>query len=162
MGSPVSMIVCDAMMEDLEERAIATAPPPHWCYRYVDDTHTKLDKAHAQEFTDHLNSLDDIKFTTEDEEEGKLAFLDTNRKKDGTMKVTIYGKPTHTDQYLNFTSNHPLQHKRGVVRTLLHRADHVVTDEEEKEKEHVRQALAKCGYPRWMLNMEAKPTQRRM
>ena len=90
-----------------------------------------------------------------------MAFLDTNtvRKEDGTMKVTIYRKPTHTDQYLNFTSNHPLQHKRGVVRTLLHRADHVVTEEEdkEKEKEHVRQALAKCGYPRWMLNMEAKP-----
>ena len=34
------------------------------------------------------NSLDDnIKFTTEDEEEGMLAFLDTNtvRKEDGTM-----------------------------------------------------------------------------
>ena len=136
--------------------------PYHAWYRYVDDTHTKLDKAHAKEFTDHLNSLDDnIKFTTEDEEEGKLAFLDTNtvRKEDGTMKVTIYCKPTHTDQYLNFTSNHPLQHKRGVVRTLLHRADHVVTEEEdkEKEKEHVRQALAKCGYPRWMLHTEAKP-----
>ena len=163
MGSPVSMIVCDAMMEDLEERAIATAPhPPHWWFRYVDDTHTKLDKDHAQEFTDHLNSLDDnIKFTTEDEEEGKLAFLDTNtvRMEDGSMKVTIYRKPTHTDQYLSFASNHPLQHKRGVVRTLLHRADHVVTEEEDRtrEKEHVKQALSKCGYPRWLLNMETQP-----
>ena len=47
----------------------------------------------------------------------------------------------------------------GVVRTLLHRADHVVTEEKDKEseKEHVRQALKKCGYPGWMLNSETKP-----
>ena len=31
MGSPVSMIVCDAMMEDIEQKAIETAPhPTHW------------------------------------------------------------------------------------------------------------------------------------
>ena len=143
--------------EDIEERAIATAPhPPHWWYRYVDDTHTKLDRVHAQEFTDHLNTLDpDIKFTTEGEEEGKLAFLDTNtvRCEDGSLKIDIYRKSTHTDQYLHFTSNHPIQHKMIVVRTLLHRAQHVVTDDEDrtKEVEHVKQALAKCGYPEWML-----------
>jgi hypothetical protein len=71
MGSTVSMIVCDAQMEDIEEQAIATAEhPPYWWYRYVDDTHTKLDKTHASSFTDHLNTLDeDIKFTTEGEDE---------------------------------------------------------------------------------------------
>ena len=126
----------------------------------MDDTHTKLDAAHAQEFTDHLNSLDpDIKFTTEGEEDGALAFLDTNtvKKDDGSLKVTIYRKPTHTNQYLNFESNHPLEHKLSVVRTLHHRATHVVTEEEDRKKEleHVDSALEKCGYPKWVIEKGA-------
>ncbi len=78
MGLPLSPILCDIYMEDLEQRAIETAPhPPLWWFRYVDDTHCKLQKRYAQEFTDHLNSLDkDIKFTTEGEENNSLAFLD--------------------------------------------------------------------------------------
>jgi hypothetical protein len=149
MGSPVSMIVCDAQMEDVEEQAIATAEhPPYWWYRYVDDTHTKLDKTHASSFTDHLNTLDeDIKFTTEGEEEGALAFLDTNtvKKDDGLVKVMIYRKPTHTDQYLNFHSNHPLDHKLSVVQTVHHRARTVISEEEDvkKELDHVNVALNK-------------------
>ena len=58
-------------------------------------------------FTDHVNGLDpDIKFTTEGGKDGALAFLDTNTVsiEDGTLKVTIYTTPTHTDQYLSFTS----------------------------------------------------------
>ena len=113
MGSPVSMIVCDAMMEDIEQKAIETAPhPTHWWYRYVDGTQTKLDSEYAQEFTDHLNTLDpDIKFTTEGEENDELAFLDTStsKKEHGSLKLKIYRKPTHTDQYLQFDSNHPLE-----------------------------------------------------
>ena len=61
-------------MEDLEQKAIQTAPhPPLWWYRYVDDTHSKLKKQYAEEFTNHLNWLDpDIKFTTEGEEDRAL------------------------------------------------------------------------------------------
>ena len=57
-------------MEDVEQRAIATAPHSWlWWFRYVDYTHCKLKKYYNQELTDHLNSLDpDIKFTTEVDE----------------------------------------------------------------------------------------------
>ncbi|XP_077986089.1 uncharacterized protein LOC144440576 [Glandiceps talaboti] len=158
MGSPVSPIVCNLYMEQLELRAIETAPhPPLWWYRYVDDTHTKLKKCHSQEFTDHLNSLDpDIKFTTEEEQDRSLAFLDTTTviQDDGSLKTKIYRKPTHTDQYLNFYSNHPLQHKLGVIRTLHHRADTVITynSDREEEKTHINQALYRCGYPKWAVD----------
>ena len=53
-------------------------------------------------FTDHLSPLDDnIKFTTDDEEDGKQAFLDTStvRMFDEFIKFTIYRKSAHTDQY---------------------------------------------------------------
>ena len=167
MGSPVSPIVCNLYMEHLEHLAITTAPhPPLWWYRYVDDTHSKLKRAYSQEFTDHLNNLDpDIKFTTEGEQDRSLPFLDTLTviQDDGSIRVKIYRKPTHTDQYLNFSSNHPLDHKLGVIRTLFHRADSIITDPQDKnhEREHVKQALTKCGYPQWAINKATsqKPPQ---
>ena len=69
MGSPVSPIVCNFYMESFEQKALVTAPhrPRWWCW-YVDGTHTVLKKIISQEFTDHLNSVDDdIKWTTEGE-----------------------------------------------------------------------------------------------
>ncbi len=78
---------------------------------------------------------------------------------DGSLKPeTVCRKPTHTDQYLNFESNHPLQHKRSVVRTLLNRTDTIVSQEEDKslEKRHVRQALSRNNYPKWAMNLKKR------
>ncbi|XP_066294750.1 uncharacterized protein [Branchiostoma lanceolatum] len=147
---------------------IKSAPhPPVWWYRYVDDTFTKLKKAYANDFTEHLNNLDpDIKFTFEKEENRSLAFLDTltTVQEDGSLRVKIYRKPTHTDQYLNFQSNNPLDHKLGVVRTLFHRAETIITDPQDKEDEklHITRALRKCGYPTWAIEKATAPKPQRL
>ena len=159
MGSPVSPIVANLYMEDFEQRALATAPhPPSVWLRYVDDTFVEIVEYYAEEFFAHINSIDtNIQFTKESDTEGRLPFLDicTHVKDDGSVKTTVYRKPTHTDQYLNFQSNHHLSHKRSVVRTLLHRADLVVSEEVDRraEKHHVRATLADNGYEKWALRI---------
>ena len=155
MGLPVSPIIANLYMESFEVKAITSVPlPPRVWMRYVDDTFVVINKDYAQQFTDYINSLNQhIKFTNDPETEGTLPFLDTlvKRQADGSLKVNVYRKPTHTDQYLSFQSNHPLEHKLSVIRTLFHRAETVVTDPEDQvnEKEHVKLALRRCGYENW-------------
>ncbi|XP_068697119.1 uncharacterized protein [Montipora foliosa] len=67
MGSPISPVIADLVMEQIEETAIATAPhPPKGWFRYVDDSHTCLRKQQVDEFHQHLNSINlHIQFTLE-------------------------------------------------------------------------------------------------
>ena len=127
MGSPVSVAVLNLLMEDHEEMAIDTAPsemkPKIWRW-YVDDSFEIIKKDQRDPFTDHLNNIDptgSIKFTYEPEVETTISFLDaqiTRKKEDGTLKVKVYSKKPHADQYLSFESHHPLPHKLGIIRTL--------------------------------------------
>jgi len=86
------------------------------------------------------------------EQGGQLPFLDLllNRTENGGLKLQIYRKPTHTDQYLNFSSHHPIDHKLSVVKTLLERSQCLVTEiEDRKQKDsHVEEVLWARGYPK--------------
>ena len=114
-----------------------------------------------QEFTDHINSQSQhIKFTIEAERDGQLPFLDTLviLNDDGTLKTKIYCKPTHTDQYLNWDSNHQLEHKRLVVQTLLRRAETVTSKPEDVREEvnHIKKVLRVNGYKKCSFRIPKK------
>ena len=153
-------------MEDLEEKAIETAPAECglslW-KRYVDDIMEKIKRNTGDRLTQHLNTIDgtgNIKFTKEGMTENKLPFLDIKVmvNEDGSIRLQIYRKSTHTDQYLMFDSHHPLPHKLSVVRTLITRKNEIVTDEEDKkaEEEHIKKVLKICKYPDWAIQKVEK------
>ena len=78
--------------------------------RYVDDTFVIQKEDHKQNFLEHIDSFDwGIMFTVEDnKEDGVIPFLDATVKPeaDGGLSITVYRKPTHTDQYVQWNSHH--------------------------------------------------------
>ena len=166
MGSPVSAVVANLYMEFFEKLALETAPTrPRLWKRYVDDTFCILRKGSTEEVLHHLNGVrPTIKFTVEQEEDGKLPFLNTllRRRRDGSLDVSVYRKPTHTDRYLHFESHHPTHVKRGVVRCLHDRARGVISTQDnlQKEVDHLARVLKQNGYPaNFICNASAPPTQ---
>ena len=100
MGSLVSVILENLVMEEIEERAISEYPIIFW-KRYVDDIITALPEKSIQSFMEHLNSIGStINFTAEVESEKKV-FLDTEmtHQDSGSLSTTVYRKKTHTDQF---------------------------------------------------------------
>ena len=167
MGSPVSPIVANLYMEYLEQKSLGTAlhHPRFWC-RYVDDTFVIHKEANKQGFLQHINSVDPaIKFTVEDNrEDGSIPFLDiiVKPEENGGLSITVYRKPTHTDQYLQWDSHHNLTAKFSVINTLFHRAKTVCSNPVllKQEKEHLRKALTQCKYPTWTLDKVEKRLNR--
>ena len=84
------------------------------------------------------------KFITESD--GELPVLDTlpKRKPDETISVLVYRKPTHTDQYFNYNSNHPAKTKDAVVSSLFRRAKDIISDKDDLEKENERIVKVLC------------------
>ena len=130
-------------------------------------------KANRQGFLQHINSVDPaIRFTVEDNmEDGSIPFLDTIVKPeaDGTLSITVYRKPTHTDQYLQWDSHHHLSAKFSVIQTLSHRASTVCSKPEllQQEKDHLRKALTKWNtlnglWTRWRKDSTGLPDRSMM
>ena len=89
-------------------------------------------------------------------EGGAIPFLDTIGKPeaDGNLSITIYRKPTYTDQYLQWDSHQHLSAKFSVINILIHRAKTVCSNPEllHKEMDYLRKALTQCKYPKLALD----------
>ena len=156
MGGPTSSVVAEIYMQAHETTALTTAEhAPRVWKRFVDDVFLIIKRAHLEQFHEHINALHPkIQFTIEYEKDGSIPFLDTLvTRNEGNISVSVYRKPTHTDQYLNFTSNHQTSCKESVVFSLLDRAINVVSGENDRQKEitHINNALKANGYNHQMI-----------
>ena len=122
MGSPVSVVVAENVMQNIKEHAPLTCwkKISLWL-RYVEDTftavwHDEIDTFHQPLKRQHT----DIQFTREAEGDGKLPFLGSEVLSwdHNSLRTTIYRKLTHTDRLLDEPFWNPISHKAATIRTL--------------------------------------------
>ena len=85
----------------------------------------------------------------EEESNGELAFLDTLLKRNnGEISVLVYRKPTHSDQYLHYSSHHQTSYKESVVSSLFNKACSIIINKDDLHKNSVgtKQVLKENGY----------------
>ena len=124
MGSPLSSFLAEAVMQDLESKAVTNNDDIKTWDRYVDDVLATVKKDKTDDILLTINNTTkNIKFTKEEEHDNKLAFLDVliTKTDNGTLTTQVYRKKTHTDLILNYNSNHPTQHKVNCIKTLFNR-----------------------------------------
>ena len=119
--------------------------------RYVDDIFMLFKRPeHVKPFADYMNSKHkNINFSFETKKDEQMTFLDVNVvfRENGKFE-TVYRKETFTGVYTNFSSFIPLEHKFGLVYTLLHRCFWLVSDMSKFhfEIEKLKEILLSNGY----------------
>ena len=139
----------------MSKRLSVLPPTPRLWQRYVNDTFVIHKEIHKQYFLQHINTA--IQFTVgTNKEDGAIPFMDTTIKPeaDGALSITVYRKPIHMDQYLQWVSHHHLSANVSGIHTLSHRVQTVCSNLELlcKENAHFRNAITQCKYPKWALD----------
>jgi hypothetical protein len=124
MGSPLSPIIADLVMQDLESRALKKigVELPFY-FRYVDDIVMAVPNNLIEFTLLTFNSFHPrLQFTIEIGGD-TINFLDnTIIKRNNVLEFDWYHKPTFSGRYLNFLSAHPLSQKRGTIMEMVDRA----------------------------------------
>ena len=121
--------------------------------RYLDDCFIlwKPSWGNIEELFSMLQNLHtQIKFTMENNPK-EIPFLDILITKDKHGKITtdIYRKPTDTQQYLHFKSQHPKSCIKSIPYSLARRTCTIISDQNLRKTRlnELRQTLVQRGYP---------------
>lgn len=118
MGSSLSPILADFVVEDMLDTAFMKIQRPVLLMKYVDDILTVLQTENAQEFLRELNAIDpNIKFEMEMEQNTSINYLDFTVINDGwSVRTKWYQKHIASGQFLNYHSHHS---KSNIYNTAL-------------------------------------------
>ena len=94
---------------------------------YVDDSILKCKQHRSEEILNHLNSIEpeDIKFTKEEMEDGKIPVLDLElniNREQKKIEFNVHYKKTNTNITIKKKSNHRESTKHGVIKGYADRA----------------------------------------
>ena len=128
MGSPISNIIAEIFLQNLENshlKQILDKQNITFYTRYVDDIlviyntkHTSPEIIHSYVNKIHPN----LHFNPTLEHNNSISFLDLLIiRHPNQIEIDIFRKPTTTDTTINYTSNHPTEHKMAAYRYLINR-----------------------------------------
>ncbi len=153
MGSPLSPVVANKFMENVENIVISTfLRPPKICKRYVDDTFVILSKYAAR--SSNINEA--IQFTVKGEnEKAELPSIDCliKRNSDGTLGTTVYRKPTNTGRYLNFHSCYSSATEQVFIKGFFLRVERLCSTPDllKTEMERIYSQRMNNSYPKKLI-----------
>jgi len=152
MGSPLSTMVADLILQKLESSILNELPfKPTFYYRYVDDIALAIPRSQLNNLLNKFNSFHHrLKFTMEMVCDGdRLDFLDISIIRQGnTLIFDWFRKPTFSGRFLNYYSHHPFTQKRGTMYSLIDRVIRLSHPLFHKENfDHVIKILLDNGYP---------------
>lgn len=152
MGSPLTLTVSNAYMFFFQ------IPMTKWVERsegifcrYIDDIFLTVDASREllEGLVRHWNRIDiNIKLSAEISH--KVSFLDVFiENNNGSLKTSVYHKPSHEPYFLPFQSTHVMFIKRNIpygaiIRAIRYSSDIVSFS---KEETHITMALLLNGYP---------------
>ena len=102
MGSPLSSFLAEAVMQDLESKAVTNNDDIKTWNRYVDDVLATVKKDKTDDIQLTINSTTkNIKFTKEEEHDNKLAFLDVliTKTDNSTRHTSLSQENTHRSNF---------------------------------------------------------------
>ena len=101
MGSPASVVLIEITMKDIEKKILVNTLYHALSWkRYLDNCYSTVRNDVNNDILIYINSINEnIRFTNEKEEHGKLPLLDRTiiRNDSGTLYFKVYGKPTSNE-----------------------------------------------------------------
>ena len=160
VGSPLGPTLANAFLVYHKKNWLEHCPleyRPLYYQRYVDYKFVLLNSAeHLKCFHSYLNFRQlNISFTTENEKDNRISFLDVNtiREKDKFI-TSVYRKPTFSGIYTHFDSFLPSSKKIGLLHTSLYRCFRICSDWNKFHLELVKliDVFKNNGYPENFIN----------
>jgi len=142
MSSPISSIMAEVYLQYIEETYVKQwldSKEITYYKRYVDDILIIYDQSKTNEQTvlHQINKIDEnLQFKMSTEENNTINYLDISiRRNNNNIDLNIYRKPTSTDTTIQFSSNHPYEHKIVAFRYYIRRMTTLPITEKSKQEE---------------------------
>ena len=167
MGSPISPILANIVLDDLEKKVLKsnTLQKPLLFKRYVDDIFMILPTCEIDKYLECFNSKNPlIQFTCGRSLNDKINFLDVTISVDRKSQKLItnwFQKSMISGRMLNFNSVQPLHQKRGIVFNLIDRA--LLFSDEQFHKENVSKVIKLLhdnNYPKKFIHINIRKRMR--